>query len=65
MERPWYSWSRGDDWPRNVRELERRLLERMERHAGNVSIVARDMGKARAQIRRWFKRFRIDAERFR
>jgi DNA-binding NtrC family response regulator len=46
-------------------EIERRLLELMERHAGNVSAVARDMGKARAQIRRWFKRFHIDAERFR
>jgi transcriptional regulator of acetoin/glycerol metabolism len=34
-------------------ELERRLLE----HDGNLSQVAREMGKARQQVQRWVKRF--------
>jgi len=34
-------------------ELEKRLLE----HDGNLSQVAREMGKARQQVQRWVKRF--------
>ncbi|MGF1508784.1 MAG: sigma 54-interacting transcriptional regulator [Myxococcota bacterium] len=39
-----------------------RLVELLERHHGNISQVARDMGKARMQIHRWLKRYRIDLE---
>ncbi len=34
-------------------------------HAGNISAVARESGKARTQIQRWMKRFGLDSERYR
>jgi transcriptional regulator of acetoin/glycerol metabolism len=40
----------------------RRLLERT---SGNLSEVARLMGKGRTQIQRWIKRYGIDADRYR
>ena len=42
-----------------------RLVESLTRHGGNVSEVARDLGKARMQVQRWMKRFGIDARSFR
>jgi sigma-54 dependent transcriptional regulator, acetoin dehydrogenase operon transcriptional activator AcoR len=91
-------------WPRNVRELEKRLeaalvlacdkpierrhlgdlaaaparapasaaeearrreLERLlEEHAGNLSAVARALGRDRAQVRRWLARYGLDAGSF-
>ena len=45
--------------------LRRELIRLLEQHDGNVSEVARAMGKARMQIHRWMKRFGIDGERFR
>jgi transcriptional regulator of acetoin/glycerol metabolism len=33
------------------------LAALLEKHAGNVSAVAREMGKARMQIQRWIKRY--------
>ncbi len=45
--------------------LQRQLRDQLERHRGNVSAVARDMNKARVQIRRWCKRFELDPESFR
>jgi len=35
------------------------LVELLQQHAGNISAVARVMGKARMQIQRWLKRYRI------
>jgi DNA-binding NtrC family response regulator len=46
-------------------ELRAQLVDLLAKHRGNVSAVARDMGKARMQIQRWLKRFRIDAEAYR
>jgi hypothetical protein len=34
-------------------------------HHGNVTAVARAMGKAPAQIHRWLHRFEIDADTYR
>jgi DNA-binding NtrC family response regulator len=45
--------------------LKRELLVKLQHHAGNVSEVAREMGKARMQVQRWLKRFAIDATTFR
>jgi transcriptional regulator with PAS, ATPase and Fis domain len=45
--------------------LRRELLAAMKRHGGNISQVAREMGKARTQIQRWMKRLRIDPDVFR
>ncbi len=41
-------------------ELEKWLTE----HRGNISAVARSMGKARMQIQRWLKRYGLDARNF-
>ncbi len=41
------------------------LHKMLERNSGNISEVARLMGKARSQIQRWIKRYNIDVERYR
>jgi len=41
------------------------LLRLLRDHDGNVSAVARDMGKDRKQIQRWMKRYAIDPREFR
>ncbi len=46
-------------------ELRGRLMELLTRHQGNVSAVARDLGKARVQIRRWCRRFKLDPDDYR
>jgi len=46
-------------------ELRVSLTSLLQTHQGNVSIVARELGKTRMQIHRWMKRFGIDPESFR
>jgi DNA-binding NtrC family response regulator len=46
-------------------ELRRQLIGLMDTHGGNVSEIARAMGKARMQIHRWIKRFGLDPRRYR
>jgi len=46
-------------------ELRGTLVASLERHRGNVSAVARELGKARVQIRRWCRRFEIDVDDYR
>jgi transcriptional regulator with GAF, ATPase, and Fis domain len=46
-------------------ELRRELLVRLADARGNLSEVARAMGKARQQVQRWVRRFNIDADAFR
>jgi len=41
------------------------LVTKLREHSGNISAVARDIGKDRKQIQRWLKRFQIDATDFR
>ncbi|WP_159396567.1 sigma 54-interacting transcriptional regulator [Sorangium cellulosum] len=41
------------------------LVALLGQHRGNITAVARAMGKARMQIQRWLKRYRIDPEQFR
>ncbi|TKC96378.1 AAA family ATPase [Polyangium fumosum] len=45
--------------------LRGRIVALLEKHRGNVSGVARDMGKSRVQIHRWIQRFSIDADAYR
>jgi DNA-binding NtrC family response regulator len=45
--------------------LRERLTALLHEHHGNVSAVARAMGKARMQIQRWLKRFHLAPEEFR
>jgi transcriptional regulator with PAS, ATPase and Fis domain len=47
------------------RERRARLVALLGSHRGNVSAVAREMGKVRAQIQRWIKRYEIDMAQFR
>jgi transcriptional regulator with GAF, ATPase, and Fis domain len=42
------------------RALRGEILERLRAHDGNISAVARDMGKARQQLQRWLRRLGID-----
>ncbi len=47
------------------RRLRDEVVASMRTHAGNISAVARAMGKDRKQIQRWVKRFEIDPQSFR
>jgi transcriptional regulator with PAS, ATPase and Fis domain len=46
-------------------EIRRELLVKMAETRGNLSEVARLMGKARQQVQRWVRRYAIDPEAFR
>jgi transcriptional regulator with GAF, ATPase, and Fis domain len=56
-----------DDRPLSPEDLRRRdeLARLLREHKGNVSAIARVMGKARMQIQRWIKRYKLDAESYR
>jgi transcriptional regulator with GAF, ATPase, and Fis domain len=41
------------------------VLHLLQSHAGNISAVAREMGKERKQVHRWLERYGIDAASFR
>jgi transcriptional regulator with GAF, ATPase, and Fis domain len=52
----------------NVAEEEmgrEKLIELLTQHHGNISAVARSLGKARIQVRRWLARYLVDPERYR
>ncbi len=53
-----------DDRPADA-ELRATLTEHLTRSKGNVTEVARAMGKARQQIHRWLRRLKIDSDAFR
>jgi transcriptional regulator of acetoin/glycerol metabolism len=42
------------------REQRQELVQLFREHRGNVSAVARHLGKARTQIQRWLKRYQLD-----
>ena len=41
------------------------LVELLRRHKGNVAVVARELGKATMQVRRWARKYGIDLASFR
>jgi DNA-binding NtrC family response regulator len=45
--------------------LEREIVRLMTVNRGNVSKVARSMGRSRMQVHRWLKRLNVDPEQFR
>lgn len=51
--------------PQAPEELRGRIVSLLEMHKGNVSHVARDMGKSRAQIHRWMRKLSIDIDVYR
>jgi transcriptional regulator of acetoin/glycerol metabolism len=59
--------SRPSSGPLTERDerLRLELLAHLSRHQGNLTDVARAMGKARSQIHRWCKRFSVDPKVFR
>lgn len=48
-------------WRAEDGELRSNLERQLAAHAGNVSAVARSLGKTRKQIQRWLKRYGLDA----
>lgn len=46
-------------------KVREKLMAALHEHKGNISAVARVMGKARMQIHRWVRRFAIDLDQFR
>jgi DNA-binding NtrC family response regulator len=46
-------------------DLKERFTASLRRHRGNISAVARDMGKARMQIHRWLEKFDLHPQDFR
>ena len=67
LQRAKFANERHSEPPASVDDDARRaqLVGLLTKHAGNISAVAREMNKARVQIRRWCARFDIDPERFR
>ncbi len=53
--------------PLSPEEQKRRddLMELLREHRGNISAVARAAGKARVQIHRWLRRYRLDPRSYR
>ena len=51
----------------SARDLQQRdeLIAQLREHGGNVTAVARAMGKARTQVQRWLRRFGLDPGSFR
>jgi transcriptional regulator of acetoin/glycerol metabolism len=47
------------------RRLREEVIASLRAHGGNISAVARAMGKDRKQIQRWVKRFDLDPQSFR
>ena len=47
-------------------DLERReqMIALLREHQGNISALARVMGKGRVQIRRWLQRYQLDADEY-
>jgi transcriptional regulator of acetoin/glycerol metabolism len=54
-----------DELPPGEQRVRAELVALLEEHAGNVSAVARAMGKGRMQIHRWVQRWGIALESFR
>src|SRR5216684_2446593 len=45
---------------RDRRQMEA-VVKMLQKHSGNITAVAQALGKARGQVRRWIKRYRIDS----
>lgn len=57
--------SQTDSLGPDDRARRQQLIELLRNSAGNVSAVARELGKARMQVQRWLKRYGIDPATFR
>jgi transcriptional regulator with GAF, ATPase, and Fis domain len=55
----------SEDPAEKQRRRKDELVALLRNHLGNVSAVGRALGKTRAQVHRWIKRFQIDVKTFR
>ncbi len=55
----------AEDLPDADRGRRSELVKLLRAHQGNVSAVARELGKARMQVQRWLKRYALDPEHYR
>jgi transcriptional regulator of acetoin/glycerol metabolism len=46
-------------------QREQELIALLGRHRGNISEIARTMGRSRIQIHRWMQRYGLSADAFR
>ncbi|MBK9265408.1 MAG: sigma 54-interacting transcriptional regulator [Polyangiaceae bacterium] len=53
------------DVPANPDELREQIVRLLEEHRGNVTTVARKLGKSRMQVHRWLQRFGIEPDAYR
>lgn len=53
------------DPPSDPDALRGQIVQLLEQHHGNVTLVARAMGKSRMQLHRWMQKFGIDPEAYR
>jgi transcriptional regulator of acetoin/glycerol metabolism len=58
-EEPGRPWTEAEQMQRD------QLVDILRVSQGNIAAAARDMGKARTQVQRWIKRYRIDVMQFR
>ncbi len=55
----------GSERGEHVAQLRQKLVELLTSHNGNISAVARALGRDRVQVRRWLRRFKLEPARFR
>lgn len=61
----WRRWKWGDPLSPDEERHREELSAHLREHGGNVSAVARTLGKARVQIQRWIKRYGLHPDSFR
>ena len=57
--------AQDSEWVSDESALRDRLHSLLVSHQGNVTAIARDLGKDRVQIRRWLRRFGLEPHEFR
>ena len=60
-----FSTALKQQWSAKDAALRIQLIELLQAHAGNVTDVARALGKARMQVHRWLRKFGIDPDAYR
>jgi transcriptional regulator with GAF, ATPase, and Fis domain len=56
---------REGSWTEEDARRREELVQLLREHKGNVSAIAKAMGKARMQVQRWLQRYQLDAETYR
>jgi transcriptional regulator of acetoin/glycerol metabolism len=48
--------------PEHEQRRREQIVQLLREHGGNITAVARAMGKVRSQVQRWIKRYEIDVD---